>query len=159
MTLLLMGTSAPAHSYSFLTHELLVDLVWSDSIRPLLLARYPGLYSNTHLLCASFDPDNDTPARLRAYAQTYIGSDPEKSFAHWDFAVPGKSTLPAMAHYFDVGLTTESDQTITHTLSTTLVGPDGKVIRFYNGNQWTPEQVLADLAKLYPQNASWKAAA
>jgi protein SCO1/2 len=34
---------------------------------------------------------------------------------------------------------------ITHTLSTTLIGPDGKVVRFYPGNEWTPEQVLADL--------------
>lgn len=43
LTLLLISTAPSAHSYSFLTHELLVDLVWSDSIRPLLLARYPGL--------------------------------------------------------------------------------------------------------------------
>jgi len=27
----------------------------------------------------------------------------------------------------------------------TLIGPDGKVVRFYPGNEWTPEQVLADL--------------
>ena len=33
--------SSPA--YSVLTHEEIVDLVWTDEIRPLLLARYPGL--------------------------------------------------------------------------------------------------------------------
>jgi len=30
-------------AYSVLTHEEIVDLVWSDEIRPLLLKRYPGL--------------------------------------------------------------------------------------------------------------------
>ncbi len=30
-------------AYSLLTHEQLIDLTWNDSIRPVLLARYPGL--------------------------------------------------------------------------------------------------------------------
>ncbi len=38
-----------------------------------------------------------------------------------------------------------ADGTITHTLSTTLIGPDGKVLKFYPGNEWTPEQVVADV--------------
>ena len=48
------------------------------------------LYKKTHLLCVSFDPENDTPARLRAYGATYIGSDAKDAFVHWDFAVPDK---------------------------------------------------------------------
>lgn len=44
MTLLLAMTfsSANAAAYSVLTHEELIDLAWNGSIRPLLLARYPG---------------------------------------------------------------------------------------------------------------------
>lgn len=30
------------HAYSVLTHEELIDLAWNDSIRPLLLAKFPG---------------------------------------------------------------------------------------------------------------------
>lgn len=30
-------------AYSVLTHEEIVDLVWTDEIRPLLLKSYPGL--------------------------------------------------------------------------------------------------------------------
>jgi len=116
------------------------------------LAAYPNLYASTHLLCASFDPGQDTPARLKSYGETYIGSGAPKAFAHWDFAVPSQSGLPAMAHYFDVGITNEANDTITHTLSTTLIGPDGKVIRFYPGNEWTPAEVLADLTRLYPKS-------
>jgi len=120
------------------------------------LAAYPNLYAKTHLLCASFDPENDTPERLKSYAEGYMGSaaanaGAAKAFAHWDFAVASKRELPTMAQWFDVGLTNEKDGTITHTLSTTLIGADGKVVRFYPGNDWTPEEVMADLAKLYPK--------
>jgi protein SCO1/2 len=111
------------------------------------LAADPALSAKTHLLCVSFDPDHDTPERLRAYGATYLGSDAKNAFAHWDFAVPTKADLVEMAKYFDVGITTGADNTITHTLSTTLIGPHGKVEQFYPGNEWTPEQVLADVKK------------
>ena len=35
------------------------------------LAATPALYAKTHLLCVSFDPEHDTPARLRAYGAIY----------------------------------------------------------------------------------------
>jgi protein SCO1 len=108
----------------------------------------PALYAKTHLLCISFDPDHDTPARLKAYGAEYIGSDAESAFSHWDFAVPSKPELEKMALYFDVGITHGADDTINHTLSTTLIGPHGKVAQYYPGNDWTPEQVLADLKHL-----------
>lgn len=97
------------------------------------------------MICISFDPEHDTPERLRAYGTSYIGSGTKNLFAHWEFAVPEKSELAEMAKFFDLGITNEADSTITHTLSTTLIGPDGKVARFYPGNEWTPEQVLADV--------------
>jgi len=111
------------------------------------LASDPALYGRTHLLCVSFDPANDTPQRLRAYGASYIGSDAKDAFAHWDFAVPEKEVLEKMAQYFDVGLTPAADGSITHTLSTSLIGPDGKVVKFYPGNQWTVAEVLADVKR------------
>jgi len=114
------------------------------------LAARPKLYAKTHLLCVSFDPDHDTPARLRAYGAQYIGSDAKNAFAHWDFAVPLKPELEKMALYFDVGITHGPNDTITHTLSTTLIGPHGKVVQFYPGNQWTPQQVVGDIEHLQP---------
>jgi protein SCO1/2 len=114
------------------------------------LTASPALIAKTHLLSVSFDPEHDTPERLRAYGATYIGSDAKNAFAHWDFAVPDKPMLVEMAKWFDLGLTTASDGSITHTLSTTLIGPDGKVARFYPGNEWTPEEVLSDVKELVP---------
>ena len=44
-----------------------------------------------------------------------------------------------------MGITVDDQKSITHTLSTTLIGPDGKVVEFYPGNEWTPTQVTADV--------------
>jgi protein SCO1/2 len=111
------------------------------------MAANPALYARTHLLSISFDPEHDTPERLRAYGATYMGSDAKNAFAHWELAVPQKPVLTEMAKFFDLGMTPNADSTITHTLSTTLIRPDGKVMRFYPGNEWTPEQVMADLGR------------
>jgi len=108
----------------------------------------PALYARTHLLCVSFDPEHDTPERLRAYGVSYMGTDTKTAFAHWQFAAPDKPVLAEMAKFFDLGMTAEVDSTITHTLSTTLIGPDGRVVRFYAGNEWTAEQLLGDVTQL-----------
>jgi hypothetical protein len=41
--LILIICTDRSHAYSVLTHEEIVDLQWDDQIKPLLLARYPGL--------------------------------------------------------------------------------------------------------------------
>jgi protein SCO1/2 len=111
------------------------------------LAADPRLYAKTHLMSISFDPAYDTPARLKLYGEGYIGGDAKKVFPHWDFAVAEKPVVAEMAKFFDVGISDAGDGTINHTLSTTLIGADGKVVAFYHGNEWTPEQVLTDMRR------------
>ena len=149
------------HLGQFKGHDLLVTFIYTrcpmPDFCPLVtrnfaqiekqLAANPAL-AGTHLICVSFDPEHDTPARLRAYGATYIGSDAKSAFALWDFAVPEKPVLLEMAKFFNVGITPGAEDTITHTLSTTLIGADGKVAQFYPGNEWTVEQVLADIQRL-----------
>ena len=43
LLLIMVMCGAPSFAYSVLTHEEVVDLLWTDEIRPLLLKRYPGL--------------------------------------------------------------------------------------------------------------------
>ena len=112
------------------------------------LAADPALYAKTHLLSVSFDPDYDTPAVLRSYGGAYTGNYTQEKFAHWDFAAPSKTDQESVDKFFDVGVTPEKDKTITHSLSTVVIGPDGKVFRWYPTNDWTPEQVLSDLKQL-----------
>ena len=117
------------------------------------LAQNAKVYGKTQLLCVSFDPENDTPARLKAYGAEYLGSEDASAFAHWQFAVPTKPVLAEMAQYFDVGITYGANDSITHTLSTTLIGPDGKVAHFYPDNDWKPQQVAADIARVAGKNS------
>lgn len=107
----------------------------------------PKLYAKTHLISISFDPAYDTPARLKQYGEGYIEGDAKKVFPHWDFAAAEKPVVAEMAKFFDVGISDAGDGTINHTLSTTLIGADGKVAAFYHGNEWTPEQVLNDMRR------------
>jgi protein SCO1/2 len=106
------------------------------------LASDKKLYAETHLLSISFDPKYDTPAILKSYGGIYTGGAAAK-FAHWDFAAPPQSELTAMEEFFDVGVTPGENGTLTHSLSTALIGKDGKVRAWYPTNEWTPEEVLA----------------
>ncbi|MDI3254420.1 MAG: SCO family protein [Bacillota bacterium] len=112
------------------------------------LAKAPELYGKTHLLSVSFDPDYDTPKVLRSYGSAYTGNYTKETFAHWDFAAPSRNDLPAVLRYFDVGATPEKDRTITHSLSTLVIGPDGRVFKWYPTNDWTPDQILSDVKQL-----------
>src|SRR5215472_16074259 len=46
LTLIALPVSQPARAYAVFTHQEIVDLVWDTSIRPLLLARFPGSTAN-----------------------------------------------------------------------------------------------------------------
>lgn len=52
MAAILLASDCAA--YSVLTHEELIDLAWNDSIRPLLLARFPGATNQELIVAHSF---------------------------------------------------------------------------------------------------------
>jgi len=106
------------------------------------LAGDPVLYAKTHLLSVSFDPGYDTPAVLRSYGGAYTGQYTKEKFQHWDFAAPPVKGLDAMAEYFDVGIMPGENKSLTHSLSTVLIGKDGKVIAWYPTNDWQPSAML-----------------
>lgn len=112
------------------------------------LQKNPPLYAKTHLLSVSFDPAYDTPKVLRSYGGAYTGRYTEETFSHWDFAAPPEKELRKVLLFFDIGITPQGDKTITHSLSTVVITPDGKVYKWYPGNEWTPQQVLADVHHL-----------
>src|SRR5579884_3114470 len=47
-------SSANTSAYSVLTHEELIDLAWNDSIRPLLLAKFPGATEHQLVVAHSY---------------------------------------------------------------------------------------------------------
>ena len=107
----------------------------------------PGLYARTHLLSISFDPKYDTPAVLRSYGGAYTGRYTKETFAHWDFAAPSEKDLPGVTHFFNVGVTPGENNTLTHSLSTVVIGKDGKIAAWYPTNDWTPADLITEIKK------------
>ena len=107
--------------------------------------------AKTHLLSISFDTAYDKPAVLRSYGEAYTGNYNKEKFTHWEFAAPDAPTLTRMTQFFDVGITGTDPQSIIHSLSTVMIGPDGKVIEWLPTNDWKPADVLADMRKAATQ--------
>ncbi len=111
------------------------------------LAGDKSIYAKTHLVSVSFDPKYDTPQVLRSYGGAHTGKFTEEDFKHWDFAAPSLAELPKMEEWFDVGVTGNSSDpsTIQHSLSTVVIGKDGKVLAWYPTNDWKVPDVLKEV--------------
>jgi protein SCO1 len=105
----------------------------------------PVRYGKTHLLSISFDPDHDSPKVLRSYGFSCAGSKDPAVFQHWEFAAIPKAELPDFAKYFALTYTQEGGL-ITHSLSTTVVAPNGKIFKWYHGADWQAADLLQDIA-------------
>ncbi len=104
----------------------------------------PEMYSKTHLLSISVDPENDTPKVLRAY-----GTSHSADFAHLDFLTGPKDDVKRVATYFGMQYWRDGDQ-VVHSLRTAVIGADGKVVKLYRGNEWKPEEIVAELLDQEP---------
>jgi protein SCO1/2 len=109
------------------------------------LAADKALYMKTHLVSVSFDPEYDTPKVLKSYGAAYTGRFAAETFAHWEFAAPSVKELPQMEQWFDVGVTPGGGGALQHSLSTVVIGKDGKVVGFWPTNDWAVEDVLAKI--------------
>ena len=98
-----------------------------------------------HLVTVSFDPATDTPPVLKAHAKT-LGADSRR----WTFLTGDRDDVDQFAARFGVSIARAMDdpRNITHNLRTAIIGADGRLVKVYTGNEWTPEQVLADLRGL-----------
>lgn len=105
--------------------------------------------AKTHLLSISFDPAFDSPKVLKSYGEIYTGKSAGRAdFRHWEFAVPSQGDLTAMEQFFDLGVTSGDNKSLTHSLSTVVVDKSGRVADWYPGNDWTAAQVVARMKEL-----------
>jgi protein SCO1 len=109
-----------------------------DAVNRSMVSR-PDLRQNVQLLGVSVDPEYDTPAVLRAYGKAFItGRDP---FERLDLATGAPAEIRKMATYF--GLTYAKDSAaITHSLSTAIIGTDGRIVSVLPSNSWRPKDAL-----------------
>jgi len=105
-----------------------------------LLSPTPNATQRVVFLSISFDPAHDTPAVLKHYCSIYKKAAAGEKPFEWQFAAPSEKDLPELAQFFGLVYQPDSAQ-IVHSLSTTLIGPDGKVVEWYSGNDWNPSDV------------------
>ena len=84
----------------------------------------------------------DTPEVLRTHA-TSLGADPRL----WSFVTGDRDEIDKWASGFGLSVSraTNDPRDITHNLRTALLDRQGNLVQIYTGNEWTPEQVLADV--------------
>jgi len=100
---------------------------------------------DVHLVTVSFDPTTDTPAILKAHAKT-LNAD----LKHWTFLTGDRDAVDQFAARFGVSVSRalNDPRDISHNLRTVVISADGKLVKTYTGNDWSPQQVLADLRGL-----------
>ena len=91
------------------------------------------------LLSVSFDPAFDTPPVLAAHAKT-LGADPRV----WHFVTGDREAIDRLASRFGVSVMREGTDAegVTHNLRTAVIGSDGTLQTVFNGNDWTPAQLM-----------------
>jgi protein SCO1/2 len=106
----------------------------------------PELYAGVRLLSVSFDPAHDTPAVLRKYGSTFDATTGGNPFSRWEFATAPAKDLEKIAQFFGVFYDT-SQKVIVHSLSTSVISPQGTIYKWYSGNEWTPSDLLDDASQ------------
>jgi len=153
------------HLSSFEGHVLLVTFVYTrcpfPTFCPLVSRNFaevyaqtrkdPALASKIRLLTISFDPAHDTPKVLRAYGGSFKDVAGAIPFDRWEFAVPSQQDLKKVADYFGLFFTSNGGQ-IVHSLSTTVISPEGTVYKWYEDNQWTPTELVDDASAVLLQD-------
>jgi protein SCO1/2 len=98
-----------------------------------------------HLVTISFDPATDTPAVLKKHAKSL-----DADLTRWTFLTGDRDDVDQFAARFGVSVARAINDArdITHNLRTAIIDADGKLVKVYTGNDWSPDQILADLKSL-----------
>lgn len=96
-----------------------------------------------NIITVSFDPESDTPARLKEF-----GSGFTKDFTHWRFATGSKETIDKMSRDFGFFYKKEGNH-FQHMNMVSVVGAKGSIITHVYGTEFKPKEVLNPI--YYPE--------
>lgn len=98
----------------------------------------PLLRNNARLLSISFDVDFDRPEVLQAFGSAFVKDRGAGPFARWRLATGSKEAIDRIGRFFGLVFFPEGSQ-FTHSLVTVVIGPDGKLLKEFSGNDWSIE--------------------
>jgi len=107
----------------------------------------PELKDKIRLLSISFDPQTDTPAKLKEYGLGYLGKNAKPDFTVWQLASGSEKEVKEIADFFGLRyqLNANDKTQFDHSLRTIVISPEGKVQEIISGNEWTPNDLLREL--------------
>jgi protein SCO1 len=111
-----------------------------QQLQPILAERFGD---RVRLVSISFDTEYDTPAVMADYGRRHT-----RDLETWSFATGSADEVERVAQQFGVYYMTAQGE-INHNLTTTLVGPDGRIFRSWRGNQWQPAEVVEATEELF----------
>ena len=106
----------------------------------------PGIRDRIALLSVSFDPAFDTPQVLAAHARQ-AGADPRV----WHFVTGERDAIAGFASRFGISIIHEGSTAadITHNLRTAVIASNGTLLMIFNGNDWTPADLMHALRQAH----------
>ena len=98
--------------------------------------------TNWHLLTISFDPEYDTPERLKNYAAMHR-AEPTR----WDYLTGTLVDITALSEQVGLQFWREPGGNISHNLRTVVVDARGRVQKIFTENKWTVEELTEEIIK------------
>ena len=95
------------------------------------------------LLTITTDPERDTPAALKSYAEQF-----KADFNHWLFLTGSEQELAKVWKGFGVTVRKRPDGQIQHTTLATLIDRRGIRRVDYYTDKWQEKEILKDMASL-----------
>ncbi|HTX59882.1 MAG TPA: SCO family protein [Verrucomicrobiae bacterium] len=133
---------------NFRGHTTLVSFIYTRCrdarMCPLVSAKFEAMQSllpsNARMIEFTLDPAYDTPAVLARYATLFGAHDPP-----WTLATGDEETMRDIALAFGIGVAARTETTIVHSEALAIVNADGTVRTIVGGNDWRPEEVVAEV--------------
>lgn len=99
------------------------------------------------LLSLTTDPQRDTAATLKSYAERF-----RADFRHWRFLTGPQEKLQEVWEDFGVVVRKFDNGQVQHTALTTLIDRQGKRRVDYYGDKWQEKEILRDISVLESQS-------
>lgn len=113
------------------------------SLSSVVKEKLDGIGKDFNILTVSFDPERDTPQKLKEFGSSFTND-----FSHWKFTTADKETIAKMARDFGFFYRKEGSE-FQHINMVSVVGANGDILTHVYGIDFKPNQVLN--AIYYPE--------
>ncbi len=100
------------------------------------------LRSQARLLSVSFDVEFDRPEVLQAFGSAFVKDRGQGPFVRWKLATGTKESVGRLGQFFGLVFFKEGGD-FAHSLVTAVIGPDGKLVKEFSGNDWSVKDAHA----------------